>query len=89
MPEMLNLIGALYVCNLLAEQGPLTRQQITECGQYQEAVKMRFLTSNEIEDMRGRPLAERYMISLKGYERFKAWEMANPDIVERLRGVVR
>ncbi|MDA4846752.1 hypothetical protein [Hoeflea poritis] len=89
MPDLLTLIGALYACNMLAEQGPLTRQQITECGQFQEAVKMRFLTSGELEDMRGRPLAERYAIALRGYERFKVWEMENPDTVRRLRGYVR
>ena len=85
MADLFTLIGTLYACNLMAEQGPVSPRQAYLCVQSQEAVKLRLLTSTEISELETLTLSERNKIKLRGYRRFKTWEAENPDIVEQIR----
>ncbi|MDA4846647.1 hypothetical protein [Hoeflea poritis] len=85
MTDLLTLLGALYACNVAAEQGPLTPDQTLICVRNHDAVKMKFLTAAEIDSLNDLTFSEKYQLSLKGYTRFKTWERENPDVVDRIR----
>lgn len=85
MPDLLTLVGALYACNLMAEQAPLPYTQVQSCMLVHEAVGAKFLTENEIAILDDFSSAKRYKIKLRGYNRFKSWEKKNPDIVRKIR----
>ncbi|MEX3009267.1 hypothetical protein [Hoeflea sp. TYP-13] len=85
MADLITLVGALYACNIMAEQSPVSLRQAYLCVQSQEAVKLRLLSADEISDLEGLSLAERNRIKLRGYRRFKTWEAENPDLVRQIR----
>ncbi len=85
MNELIALIGVVYACNMMAAQAPVSASVAFQCVQAREAVKMKFLTDEEIAQLEGLPLREQNKIKLKGYQRFKAWEDDNPSVVKNIR----
>lgn len=85
MSDLIVLVGALYACNLMAEQTPLAPDQALICERTHHAVKAAFLTPVERATLEDLPTSEHYRISLEGYRRFKTWEQENAELVERIR----
>lgn len=85
MPDVIILVGALYACNVMAEQAPLAPDQALICERTHNAVKEAFLTPEERASLETLPTAEHYRISLEGYRRFKTWEQNNPELIEHIR----
>lgn len=89
MNEFIAALGVVYACNLLSEQGPVSADLAFQCVRAHEAVKLRFLTAEEVAQLSRLSLREQNVIKLRGYRRYKAWEDDNPDIIRRIRDIQR
>ncbi|MEP1208436.1 MAG: hypothetical protein ABJM29_10610 [Rhizobiaceae bacterium] len=85
MNQLISLLKILYACNLMAEQAPPSQQQAEYCVGIHDRVKLQFLTKTEIEEITQVPLKQKNKITLRGYDRFKQWEVENPELVQNLR----
>ncbi len=85
MSDLLTLLKVLYACNLTAEQAPVSQAQALFCVNTLEAVKMQFLTENEVSALQELQPSEQIEVRLRGYRRFKLWEADNPTLVRQIQ----
>lgn len=81
MHELLGLLTIYYACSAAATIGQLTAEEIAQCSFTYEAVKMQFLTQDELELLEIVPPTNRAELMLRGYVRFKTWESEHPRLI--------
>ena len=82
MTELLALLSFYYACSGPAITGELTQGERFACNRAYQAAKVLFL------DPADRPgLNEEFTRAqnIEAYRRFKAWERANPDLVQEMK----
>ncbi len=82
MSEILTLLSFYYACSALAAEGLLTQGERFECNRAYQTAKVLFL------DPEDRPAPGEDIsnpLNKEAYRRFKAWERANPALVEEMK----
>ncbi len=86
MTDAFTIIAFYYACSTVAETRRISMKQMLTCARSYEMTKQLFLTTDELASLRGGDLEIRKTLNNQAYLRFKEWEAANPEKVERLRG---
>lgn len=86
MSDAFTIIAFYYACSAVAETRRVSMAQMLTCSRSYEMTKQMFLTRDELEKLRGGDFETKRALNTLAYTRFKNWEAANPEKVERLRG---
>lgn len=85
MSQILPLLSLYYLCDLAAAERWMNKEEVDRCMANYNELKLEFI--DETPAPLGTP--ERAAQNLLGYRGLKAWEAANPELVEELRAEAR
>ena len=84
MPTDTSVLFAYYVCDAIAQDGPMSEVEAQACQAAYRAVKVAHLTKGE-RALLGRGRAAREKVLDLGQRRFAAWAARNPEQVAAFR----
>ncbi len=85
MTELLRLLAVYYLCDAAAAVRPLSAAEVAGCIEVYGRVKSQFSAPEGAAP--GSP--DSVARNAAAYAAFKAWEAANPDLVEDMRRAAR
>ena len=85
MSPLLKLLAFYYLCDQAAATQALSSSDVATCMANYERIKMAFIDERPAAPGTATRIAQNRL----GYAGFKAWEAANPDLVEDLRAKAR
>ncbi|WP_121630589.1 hypothetical protein [Tropicibacter alexandrii] len=85
MSPFIALLSLYYLCDQGAALRPLPPSDAQRCARHYEQVKLTFLDETPAPSGSEARAAQ----NLAAYRKFKAWEAANPALVEGLRKTAR
>ncbi|MEM6407091.1 MAG: hypothetical protein AAF700_01600 [Pseudomonadota bacterium] len=88
MADPITLLTAYYFCSAAAEARHLSARQATLCSLTYEQVKVLFLTKAEQRSFLAQDRKMTPEMNRSAYLRFKQWEAAHPEQVERMKAHV-
>ncbi len=82
MPDVITLLSIYYICAAEAALGNLTQDERFACNATYQAAKRTFLSAEERNVVSSRLTPSENVLA---YQRFKAWEQENAELVARLK----